>query len=127
MARVAWVFNGYSWPVNPEPDGDSGWVKESVHTEQNPLNASVSSFQFTAEKSARRQVTGWIIGPYAGEQLGRFQAWRSGRTRANLIDHMGVSKRCMLISFSAKTVNNQAEWRQGRSTYKYSAEFVEVQ
>ena len=59
MARVAWQFNGYSWPINPEDD--SGWIPgELVYSELVPIYKFSSHVQVGGKKSKRRQVRGWI-------------------------------------------------------------------
>jgi hypothetical protein len=124
MARVAWVFAGYSWPVNPEKD--SGWIKEEVYAERNALNSTVSNIHFTAKKSARRKVSGWLFGESTAAQLTKMQSWKDNRTIGTLVDHVGGSKRCIMISFEAEPIQSVSEWKAGRQTYKYNAEFVEV-
>lgn len=124
MSRVAWVFAGYSWPINPEKD--SGWVKEEVYSEQHPLNSTVSNLHFTAKKSARRKVSGWLFGETSAAQLTKMQYWKDNRTVGTLVDHNNSSKRCMLISFAPEPVQSVSEWKAGRATFKYEAEFIEV-
>jgi hypothetical protein len=124
MSRVAWLFNGYAWPVNPEKD--SGWTKDDVVGEVNPLQSNISTFQFTGRKSARRQISGWIWGPNSAEQLTKMRDWRINRTKATLRDHTGESKRCYCASLRLEPVQDIASWKSGRQTYRYDAEFVEV-
>ena len=123
MARVAWVFNGYSWPVNPLTDTD--WSVALVEAENVAVGASQSRFQYTGRKSRRRQITGWLYGVHASTQLATMRGWHMNRTVATLVDHMGQSARARLTSFVPEVVPNAAEWLQGRSTWRYTAEFVE--
>jgi hypothetical protein len=124
MARVAWSFNGYSWPINPEED--STWIKEHIVAETGDVGAENSNIQFGGKKSARRQVSGWIWGPGSTQLLLNMHTWHANKVRANLVDHVGESRRCILLSFSPKPVKDVKEWRQGRQTYQYNAEFIEA-
>jgi hypothetical protein len=124
MARVAWRFNNYDWPINP--DEDSGWTKPDIMSETNDVNANKSSLQFGGRKSARRQISGWIWGPGSVQLHINMHSWNDNRTKATLVDHTGVSRTCMMMNFAAKPVQDVREWRSGRQTYKYTAEFIEV-
>jgi hypothetical protein len=121
--RVAWQFNGYSWAVNPE--SDSGWVYEHVEAENLPINAGRSSFQYGGTKSGRRQISGWLYGPSALDQYNRMKSWHRNRTTATLVDHLGNVSTARFSRFDAKPVVSATEWRQGRSTWQYTAELVE--
>jgi hypothetical protein len=124
MARVAWVFNGYEWPVNPEKD--SGWLNEHVSAELNNINATKSVFQFGGMKSSRRKISGWIWGPSASTQYLTMWNWHKNKTTGVLKDHVGVEKRCFFLTFSAEAVIDSVSWSQGRPTYRYEAEIVEA-
>lgn len=123
MTRVAWEFNGYAWPVNPNTD--SGWSSEEILAESNPVNASRSTLQFGGTKSARRQVSGWLFGLHAQEQFNRMSSWKSSKVRSLLKDHTGSTRAARLIKFDAKPSLSVSEWRSGRNTYEYTAEFIE--
>lgn len=122
MARVAWQFAGNSFSINP--DEDTGWEAAEVNAENVPIGSTQSSIQWGGRKSGRRQVSGWLWGPTTGAQKTMMQGWKNNRTVGNLIDHTGESVKCMVISFSAKPVLSQSEWKQGRQTYRYNLEFV---
>lgn len=124
MARVPWVFDGYEWPINPQED--SGWKKDRVAPEQNNIGSRISVFQLNAEKSARRQINGFIWGPLGGQLMANLIQWRDTSKRATLRDHTGMEKNCFLFALEFKAVKDAAEWRQGRQTYTYTAEFVET-
>lgn len=123
MSRVAWVFNGYDWPVNPETDTD--WVKQHVENELVAINASKSRQQYTGTKSSRRRITGWLFGSSASAQKTQMQNWHSNRTVANLTDHNGQTVRCRLSAFDTEIVPDRIGWQNGRTTWRYTAEFVE--
>lgn len=124
MARVAWNFAGYDWPVNPEKDSE--WKMETMNSEYNPLDGIVSHFQFTARKSARRSVTGWLIGPLASQQLTNMREWRDSKRVATLRDHVGQERRCFLMTLELEPIMNAVAWKAGQQVYRYSAEFVEA-
>jgi hypothetical protein len=124
MARVPWTFAGYNWPVNPEKDSD--WVGSFVNTEHHPIESQKSSFQYTARRSSRRRISGWLFGPYAAAQLTQMQAWYNSRQTATLVDHTGQARACFLFSLELEHVQAVSEWQQGRNVYKYNAEFVEA-
>lgn len=124
MARTGWQFDSYTWAVNPEKD--SGWVYEHAMSENLPIGASNSSLQFSAIKSGRRQISGWIWGPNAQDQYNRMRAWQLGLTTSNLIDHRGESKKAIMIKFEPELVQSVSEWQAGRQTWRYNAEFIIV-
>lgn len=123
MSRVPWSFDGYEWPINP--DTDTGWVKEHIFVEQNPLQASLSFFQRTSSRSARRRISGWIYGPQGQTFKSKLEYWHAVTRRALLVDHLGVQKMAFLYSLSFTAVFSVSEWRYGRQTWRYDAEFVE--
>lgn len=123
MARVAWEFAGYTWPVNPRED--SGWVAEEILAESNPINARRSTLQFGGTKSARRQISGMIFGPRAAEHKTQMDTWKRNRTRGLLKDHMGTTRTAILIRLEAKPIISVSEWKHGRYTFEYTAEFIE--
>lgn len=122
MARVPWNFSGYDWAINPEKD--SGWTPEHVSSEQVPINAPISSIQFGGTKAARRQIQGWVWGAQGPTQYNNMVSWHRNKTNATLTDHMGNTRRCILIKLEWEWVQDIAEWNEGRQTYKYTAEFV---
>jgi hypothetical protein len=122
MSRVAWSFNGYSFPINP--DDDSGWTEDEVMTENVPIGSTNSSIQFVGRKSGRRQIQGWLWGPAAATQKSTMKSWKDNRTEATLIDHTGDSQKAIMVKFEAKPVMSISEWNQGRQTYRYTAEFI---
>lgn len=124
MARVAWIFNGYSWAINPETD--TGWRSEDIVYEGNPINSSRSVFQWGGRKSERRVITGWIWGPTGTTQYSNMMTWKENRVTATLTDHMGISRTARMIKFDAEPVRSVAEWQAGRQTYKYTAEFISL-
>ncbi len=124
MSRVAWVFDNYQWPVNPETD--TGWNSELIIVEHNPIQSSRSVFQYLGTRSARRRITGWMYGLKAEEMRSKFEYWLSTRKVAILKDHLNVSKNAMLVSFTYEIVPDYGMWRQQRPTYRYIAEFVQV-
>lgn len=124
MARVAWRFDGYDWPINPEED--SGWTKPDIMSEQNNVNADVSNFQFGGRKSARRQISGWLWGEGSVQLRLNMYNWYANRKKSTLVDHVGDSKKCFITSLTVKSVQDVREWGQGRQTYKYTIEFAEV-
>ncbi len=124
MARVAWVFNSYSWAVNPEKD--SGFNAEEVEPEAVAIGATKSTFQWGGRKSARRQISGWLYGPNALAQYNLMRGWKNNRTVATLVDHLGNSSTARLAKFDAEPVVSNTEWANGRSTWRYNAEFIEV-
>lgn len=121
--RVAWQFNSYQWPVNPETD--TGFVSEEVLPEVVPIRATKSSVQWGGRKSARRQITGWLYGLKALEQYNTMRGWKENRTRASLVDHFGNTTTARLVKFDAKFVQSNTEWGAGRPTWQYTAEFME--
>lgn len=125
MSRVPWVFGTYVWPINPETD--TGWIVEHVFVEQNTLASAESFFQKTATRSARRRISGWIFGQRAVEFKNMLETWHRLSTRATLTDHLGVSRRAFVFSLSFTLVPSVSEWKQGRATWRYDAEFVETQ
>lgn len=125
MTRTAWQFDGYAWPTNP--DEDSGWVTEPMYAEKNPLAASVSKFQFTALKSARRQVSGYLYGVHALEQRDKMDEWLRKRVQATLVDHLGGARRAVLLRFEARAVPDVRAHRDGRATFRFAAEFVALE
>lgn len=125
MARVAWVFDGYAWPVNPEKD--TGWLPpEDILNEANNIAATASTFQFGGIKSARRRISGWIWGPFSADHYNRMYQWKLQRKRSTLKDHEGHQKTCFLISFTTERINDPKSWAEGRPTYRYEAEFASV-
>lgn len=122
MARVGWQFNNYSWPVNPE--NDSGWVFELVINEKVPINSFKSRIQIGGGKSDVRKISGWLFGPDSPQQYSNMQSWFKNRVQANLVDHLGNSRRAMLRELSAEAVMSAHEWTQGRQTWKYNAVFM---
>lgn len=125
MARVAWEFDGYAFPVNPEKD--NGWVYEDVEPETVPIGAQKSTFQFGGRKSGRRQTSGWLYGEKALEQYNKMRNWKLGRTMATLTDHLGNSTTARLAKFDAEIVLSSTEWKAGRNTWRYNAEWIEGQ
>lgn len=124
MTRIPWKFGDYNWPVNPSES--SGWVKEELMAENNPLNSTKSSIQFTATKSGRLQISGYIL---SQAQYTTMMGWKESGLQATLVDHYGVSKKARLIVFDAKPVNNVGNFKNGElvgRTWSYSAEFIEV-
>lgn len=124
MARTPWYFDNYAWPINPSEDSE--WSKEHVVSEHNPVGSNKSNFQFAAERSARRQISGTIWGVLGPELMGRLKLWREGRKTAVLRDHMGYERSCFLINVTFKPIMDASERRAGRQTYTYTAEFVEA-
>lgn len=123
MARTAWIFNSYSWPVNPEKD--TGWNAEEVEPEAVAINATRSTFQWGGRKSGRRQISGWLYGANALEQYNQMRSWKNNRVVATLTDHLGNSATARLAKFDAELTPSATEWAHGRSTWHYNAEFIE--
>lgn len=123
MARVPWTFADYAWPINPY--SDKGWVKEPVDVESHPLGSRISTIQDNGDKSARKQVEGWIYGPLGHELMTNLLYWRRNRVTSILTDHTGESVRCRLRTVTFTPVSTASEWREGRQTYQYVAEFIE--
>lgn len=123
MARVAWVFNGYSWPINPEKD--SGWVKEEVYAEQVPIRSPKSSMQWGGRKTGRRQISGWLYGPSAQTLYNNMVSWKENRTRATLTDHFGNASVARLVKFDAEYIQANGEWLASRPVWRYNAEFLQ--
>jgi hypothetical protein len=122
MARVAWSFASYSFPINPEKD--SGWVYDHVMSEQVPIQATESDIQFGGRKSPRRQVSGWIWGSSSSTFFAQFDSWRRNRTQGTLTDHLGNSRSAILVKFEPEAINDPQAWAEGRQTWRYTAEFV---
>jgi len=122
--RVPWVYDGYSFPVNPSTD--SGWIGSLIMAEHNPIRRTGSVIQLGGSKSPRRTITGYLIGVYTDEMKTKFETWFRNNTQATLTDHTGGSRHAMITRFDAEPVQNISEWRQGRQTYKYTAEFIEI-
>lgn len=123
MARVPWQFNGYSWDVNPEKD--SGWVYEDVLPETVAIGAPKSSFQFGGRKSGRRQISGYLFGVSSLTQYNIMKSWRLNRTKATLVDHFGNASTARMVKFEAEPIQSAMEWRLGRASWRYNAEFIE--
>ena len=123
MARVPWRFDNYDFAVNPEKD--SGFVYEDVMPESVAINAPRSTFQYGGTKSGRRQISGWLYGVNALDQYNRMRGWKAARTKATLVDHIGHSTTARLSKFDAEVVQSATEWKLGRSTWRYNAEFTE--
>ena len=124
MPRVAWVFDNYQFPVNPETD--TGWNREVILVEHNPIRSTQSVFQYLGTRSARRRITGWMYGPKADEMRSKFEHWLTTRKVATLKDHLNVSRNAVLVSFTYELVPDYRAWRQQKPTYRYNAEFVQV-
>ncbi len=124
MARVPWRFNNYDFDVNPEKD--SGFNAEEVEPEAVAIGATKSTFQWGGRKSGRRVISGWLYGPNALTQYNLMRSWKNNRTVATLTDHLGNTATARLVKFDAEPVVSNTEWAQGRSTWHYSAEFVEM-
>ena len=122
--RVAWVFDGYQFPINPEED--SGWVFEPVVSNKVPINASRSHIQIGGVRSATRQISGWIAGPGANTQYANMSRWVRDRVVSTLTDHMGNSRRAILIDFKPQTVRSVQDWVNNRQAYKYTATFLSL-
>lgn len=120
--RTPYVFNNYSWPVNPSDD--SGWIQELVLSEQVPINASRSVIQVGAFKSATRQMSGYIWGVNAQEQYNTMLSWFQNKTQANLIDYLGITRKAILTKFEPKIVNDITAYKAGRFTFQYTAVFT---
>lgn len=120
--RTPWSFNGYSFPTNPEED--SGWTPDILITEKNSIGGSSSRFHVTGFKSDRRQTSGYFFGLNAIEQRDQFESWFRGKVQATLTDHMGVSRRAMLVKFAAKPINDVGAYRAGRATFRFEAEWI---
>lgn len=121
MSRTPWQFDGYDFPTNP--DDDSGWTTEVIYSEKNGINATGSRLQFGALKSPRRQISGYFFGLKAVEQHDKFQTWLTNRTQATLVDHMGISRRAVLVKFDAKVLPDVRAYKDGRATFRFTAEF----
>jgi hypothetical protein len=121
--RTPWQFDNYSFPVNPEKD--NGWVYEEVEPEAVAIGATKSTLQWGGRKSGRRQISGWLYGEKALEQYNKMYNWKKNRTVATLVDHLGNSTSARLIKFEAENVVSNTEWKLGRSTWRYNAEFIE--
>jgi hypothetical protein len=127
MARVAWNFASYEWPVNPEPGGDTGWVPgELVMSEMVPIDVYQSSIQIGGQKSARRRIRGWIWGTDSTTFYSKFREWYNNGIDASLTDHLGETRIARLIRFEAEAINDAQAWKAGRQTWKYTAEFIET-
>lgn len=124
MSRVPWQFLGYEWAINPEKD--SGFTFEDVQPESVGIGASKSTFQYGGTKSGRRQISGWLYGVSALDQYNRMRSWKRNRTQGTLIDHLGNSTTARLSKFDAEIIQSNTEWKLGRSTWRYNAEFTEV-
>lgn len=122
MARTPWVFDSYSFPINPEED--TGWVGELVLSERVAINSTRSNIQIGGIKSDQRQVSGWIWGEDSNEMNSRLYSWMRNRTQATLVDHNGVSRRAILVEYKPTAVRDPKEWVQGRQTWRYSARFI---
>lgn len=127
MARTPWSFDGYEWPINPEPGGDTGWIPgETQLSELVPIDVYKSSVQIGGAKSERRQIRGWIWGPDSNTFYAKFMTWRRDRKKAILRDHLGESRTALLVNFSAEAMEDPKAWSDGRQTWKYTAEFLEM-
>jgi hypothetical protein len=124
MARTPWQFAGYDFPVNPEEDSD--WIYEHLESENIPINATSSNIQFGGRKSARRRISGYIWGPSSATQHAKMQSGRKNKTQGTLVDHLGNSQSAILIKFEPKFVRDAQAWAQGRSTWRYDAEFIAI-
>lgn len=124
MARVAWSFAAYEFPINPEKD--SGWVYDHVMSEQVPIQATSSNIQFGGRKSPRRQVSGWIWGETSAAFFAQWDNWRRNKTQGTLTDHLGQSRTAILIKFEPEFVQDIQAWNDGRQTFRYNAEFIGV-
>lgn len=120
--RTPWNFDNYDFPVNP--DDDSGWTTEPLLSEKNAIAATKSRFQFNGLKSSRRQTQGYFFGPSALTQRSTFETWLRSRTQANLTDHLGVTRKAMLVHFEAKPVQDVHAYQLGRATFRFTAEWV---
>jgi len=121
--RVPWKFGDYEWAVNPEKDGS--WVYEDVMPESVGIGAPRSTFQYGGTKSGRRQISGWLYGDSALDQYNRMRGWKASRIKATLVDHLGNSTTARLSKFEAEAVQSNTEWKLGRATWRYNAEFTE--
>jgi|FLYL01.1.fsa_nt_gi hypothetical protein len=124
MPKVSWSFNSYTWPVNPY--SDSGWVTEVTYAELQPLAGNRSLLHYVGTKAARRTISGFIVGPKAQEFYDHFQTALQSRVTGILVDHLGQSRTCRLVSFKPEVVYDRISHLNGRPAYKYTAEFVEV-
>lgn len=122
--RVAWSFNNYSWPVNPEED--SGWTPEIVLSERVPIGASRSKIQIGGFKSDVRTISGWCFGPQANEQYSNLYNWMKNKTQATLTDHNGVSRTAILVEFKPAAVSAPRAWADGVQYWRYSAKWIAV-
>lgn len=124
MSRVAWQFNNYSWPVNPETD--TGWVTEVVYVEHNPLQATHSVWQSLTRKSPRRKISGWIFGAQGALFKQQLEQWHRQRVVAILKDHLNDQRKAFFLSLSFSLVPSYSEWKQGRAVWRYDAELIAV-
>ncbi len=53
------------------------------------------------------------------------RGWKNGRTKATLVDHLGHSTTARLSKFDAEIIQSATEWKLGRSTWRYNAEWIE--
>lgn len=120
--RIAWSFDNYSFHVNPEED--SGWVVEPVVSNRVPIGGNRSRIQIGGIKSATRQISGWIYGPGSAIQYNNMRRWVRDRVVSTLTDHLGESRRAIMISFQPQAVRSASEWAAGRQAYKYTATFL---
>lgn len=124
MTRIPWVCNGYAWPVNPYED--SGWVVERAYQEYQPIQRIGSVIFSVGIKSARRKISGYIIGPKAQEFYNKWSEWLLSQFPLTLKDHHNVSRSCILLNFSPSSVLDIQSFRQNRPCYRYTAEFITV-
>lgn len=122
--RVAWQFANYNFPVNPFDD--SNWIFDHAMSEQVPIQGTKSTIQFGGRKSARRTIKGWIYGENSAVQYATMEGWRQNKTQGTLIDHLGNSRNAIMIKFEPEAVQDIKAWEDGRQTWRYSAEFVEI-
>lgn len=122
MGRVAWSFNGYSFPINPEKS--SGFVKDPLLAERVPIQANKSNIQRGGLKSGRIVVSGMLFGENSDSMKNMFDYWLENGTVGDLVDHQGIRVTAMLVKFDPETVRDIKAWKCGRQTWSYSAEFV---
>ncbi len=120
--RTPWRFNNYDFPTNP--DDDSGWTTEPILSEKNAIASNASRFQMNGLKSSRRQIQGYFWGIKAIEQYNAFQGWLRNHTQAALTDHLGITRKAMLVRFEGKPVQDVRAYKEGRATFRFTAEFV---
>jgi len=122
--RIAWKFDNYDWPINPSTD--SGWDKELLLVEKNPIGSTISVLHDVGAKSARRQISGYMIGVDGPALFVKLNSWFTNGKVSTLIDHHGMSKRARLVRFKAELIMNRSDFLAGRPSWHYDAEFIEM-